>query len=182
MIWTKSVCGYFLSCCCVWLRRPGAWWIGVEWCSQVCNKPSISDRSFIMGLWWAWRGLPRSITSSGPLIGWPGRKPGCDWLLAGYQCPLSNNDGSLPDSLLSAELPGIVLSAISRHPPLTPPPAPSSANFVPENTKTRHEKQKCSFVQISVNNQYFGLLGGSATTNLISKHDGRHGRCLSKTR
>ena len=104
MIWTKSVCGYFLSCCCVYLGRPGAWWIGVEWCSQVCNKPSISDRSFIMGLWWARRGLPRSITSSGPLIGWPGRKPGPDWLLAGYQCPLSNNDGSPPDSLLSASL------------------------------------------------------------------------------
>ena len=81
-----------------------AWarWIGVEWCSQVCNKPSIRDRSFITGLWWARRGLPRSVASPGPLIGWPGRKLGCDWLLAGHQCPLSNNDGSLPDSLLSA--------------------------------------------------------------------------------
>ena len=158
MIWTKSVCGYFLSCCCVYLHRPGAWWIGVEWCSQVCNKPSIRDRSFITGLWWARRGLPRSVTSPGPLIGWPGRKLGCDWLLAGYQCPLSNNDGSLPDSLLSASLlPGIVLSAISRHPPLTPPPAPSSANFVPENTKTRHEKLNRFQSIIST---YFGVFRG----------------------
>ena len=88
---------------------------------------------------------PERVTSSGPLVGWPGRKPGCDWLLAGYQCPLSNNDGSLPDSVLSAELPGIVLSAISRHPPLSAARAQFS-KLCARKYRDETRKQKCSFV------------------------------------
>ena len=120
-------------------------WCLVNWCGmmQPSLQQTIDQRPIIH------HGpvvSPERVTSSGPLVGWPGRKPGCDWLLAGNQSPLSNNDGSLPDSVLSAELPGItVLSAISRHPPLSAARAQFS-KLCARKYRDETRKQKCSFV------------------------------------
>lgn len=160
---------------CLCLRRPGAWWIGVEWCSQVCNKPSISDRSFIMGLWWARRGLQaRGLWLAG--LGESLAVIGC-WRVISVHCQIMMDhcptQSSLPSSLGSSCL----RSPATR---LSPPPAPSSANFVPENTETRHENRNVALFSVTnISGMIFGVFRVSATAD-SSKASWFHGRCLSK--
>lgn len=71
-------------------------------------------------------------------------------------CPTQS---SLPSSLGSSCL----RSPATR---LSPPPAPSSANFVPENTETRHENRNVALFSVTnISGMIFGVFRVSATAD-----------------